>query len=343
MSKRVFAVNLFALLTLFSGITPAFAQRENVAPVSHSRHYSNVAWDTVMLVGGTVDDTVIQDPIRIAATRDALFVFDHGRDALMKLDMRGALVWVRGRSGAGPSEYRKVRDIAIGRNSLFLMDAENARIAKVDIKTGMTTGYISVQKLGYGEWVRQLDQNTLLVITAGEGAGANIVDTLGVVKAWFPLALPGYAALDGIASQVVVGVTQHPVTQWVTGYLMGNWWVSYNGSAPRFKSSFVEDVPDPVITNSAQGSRQITTASSAAFSVRGMYDDGKHVIMLNAGTSSLRGRILDYYDSKTGKYVESRLLPVTLSRFAMRGNQICGVTQIDDIPAVICLTPRTHR
>lgn len=336
--RKLLRFGLFVISAVLVG-TPLHAQQGK----PQKRHFRTVVWDTVMLVGGTVDDTVIQDPIRIAASHNALFVFDHGRSALTKIDLRGKVEWIRGRRGAGPAEYRKVRDIAIGSSCVFVMDAENARIAKVDIRTGVTLGYIQIQKLGFGEWVREIDKNTILVITAGQGAAANLIDTLGVVTQKFPLALPNYSNLDGIASQVVVSVTQRPSPKWIAGYLMSDWWASYNNSAAAYTSKFVDDIPEAVVKHYSQGAKQITAITSAVFSVRGIYDDGQKVMMLYGGSTKLQGRVLDYYDSKTGRYVESRVLPVRLSRFAVRGNQICGVTEIDDVPAIICLAEKTKR
>jgi hypothetical protein len=336
----------FARNTVFAGValTVLVASRAK-EPVANdptvtfaaNRRFVKVGWKRTVVVGGTEADTILLKPIRMTADQSSIYVFDAGRNSLIKFDSTGHLVWIKGREGSGPGEYKRVRDLAIGFGAVLVVDEDNNRVAKVDMKSGSTLGYVDLRNVGRGEWIQQLGPNRLLSIGAGTESMAAIIDTLGTIVQRIELPLPGYQTLDPIARQIVLSEQQAPTSSWSAAYTFGMDWIAMSGAQRKFSSRLIEQVIPPTIVKEARGGRQTVAMRSGVAAIYSLSTNGEELVALAAGASPEKGKILDYYEASTGRYRESRLLPGASGDLAHRRNDLCMLTYPGGFGSLVCL------
>lgn len=332
MSIRTTATILTSIITVT--LSPALS---NDPGQKSARRFIKSDWQTVLVIGGGARDTTLLYPLQMAADSSGLYVFDHGRNALLKFDDAGHLLWSQGREGSGPGEYKRVRDIAIGFGTILVVDAANTRIARIDKQSGRHLGYISLANVGLGEWVQVLDTTRTLVVTGGHETSAFIIDNYGAVQKEFSLPLPDYRDTDWLLRQIVMAKMDAPSASWTAGYMMSSAWVNVPSGKQPYISHFVESQSDGKVEQRRSGSTQTTMVKNATRGVQTLSRDGNTLIALFAGSTKDKLRILDYYDLRSGKYIHSRLLPFAASNFVVMGNRLCMAALTDDGPTIRCV------
>jgi hypothetical protein len=94
-----------------------------------TRSYQSVTWDTVFLVGGTVDDSLLFMPRLLAGRGDLLYAFDYGDQQLKAFGSDGELRWRHGGAGSGPGEFRNPLDLEVDPNGdVWVFDGGTGRL-----------------------------------------------------------------------------------------------------------------------------------------------------------------------------------------------------------------------
>jgi hypothetical protein len=97
------------------------------------RTFTNVTWDTVFHVGGSMEDTVLLRPRMLAADAEQLYVYDLHSFRLTSFDRQGQVRWSVGRQGQGPREFANPIHLAPMPSSagVAVLDPDAARITTV--------------------------------------------------------------------------------------------------------------------------------------------------------------------------------------------------------------------
>jgi hypothetical protein len=62
-----------------------------------------------------------------------LFIYDKGKNEVLELDMQGNIISSFGRTGKGPGEFIRVRNIFLVQNNLYILDSSQYRILKYNL------------------------------------------------------------------------------------------------------------------------------------------------------------------------------------------------------------------
>lgn len=303
------------------------------------RRFAPVTWREAFRVGGTLDDTLLLQPGRLAADRGGVVVVDlHGGRA-MRFDTAGALRWSWGRKGRGPDELSHPRDVkldAAGRT--WILDVENGRLVVLS-RAGRALRRIRLNRVGRPDDFVPLGDGGALVLVADPERPLVRIDAAGTVRDRRALPWPGLASLDPLVAQLVVG--GDPITgRWAAAFQLGDGFLAFEG--PRwlgYRGRFVEPVPfgRAVRHRSADRlgrSRTVTALASptfAAWSV-GVWRDAIGVLFV--GRTELGGRLLDIYDVDDGAYRETLVLPRAVNQIA-RAEETLYATFADPAPTLV--------
>lgn len=96
------------------------------------RGFLETSWDTLFVIGGSLEDTLLLKPRIFESGNEHLYVYDYFDDRLRAFDMSGGLTWTFGRSGEGPGEFSNAFDVEVGpRGNIWVVDAGASRITVV--------------------------------------------------------------------------------------------------------------------------------------------------------------------------------------------------------------------
>lgn len=97
-----------------------------------TRRFLETSWDTLFVIGGSLEDTLLLKPRIFESGNEHLYVYDYFDDRLRAFDMSGGLTWTFGRSGDGPGEFSNAFDVEVGpRGNVWVVDAGASRITVV--------------------------------------------------------------------------------------------------------------------------------------------------------------------------------------------------------------------
>lgn len=102
---------------------------------------------------------------------DGYHVYDPFQNSILTIDLSGSLQTIIGREGKGPGEYMYVTSIQSNSNTLFVADANNARINRYDYKLSVLDAF---QPFISNPSSSKIDLNNSILITGNsESAGFN--------------------------------------------------------------------------------------------------------------------------------------------------------------------------
>lgn len=315
---------------------PPGADDESVA----SRTLVDGEWDTIAVVGNSVEDSLLRNPFWIAADTSGFYVFDGSDQRLIAFSRDGRLRWTLGSVGKGPNEFTVVRDIGIGpQGKIHLLDVENSRRVVVE-PNGTIVQSSPIRTHNSAHQVVPLSQQrfALTTISPRPIKGPIVVmDSAGEVQSTPSIPWEGHNDLPGLSA---ILLTAHiPNRQlWVAGYQYGSGWYLYRDTVPLSGPyPYVEPVAFPKPDQRGEGPRRSyrlppgTIRSAADMK---MVADTLHVLAGNVDDAPFR--VLDRYDISTGTYLNSRRLPVRASAFAADGSRVYLVRR-NPVPAVFVL------
>lgn len=292
---------------------------------SQPRHFAKDSLRLVLTVGGDSDqDTTLIDPYLMASDSAGVFLFESdGR--ILRYDTTGTRLWVKGRSGGGPGEYRNPRDMKFGPDrGLWLVDPDQGRVTVLDPGNGRVRSMIPM-KVAYSNTITPLRTGFVLYPSfmpddiyyfgaKGDTAGADSIQWSGRAIEWMSRQIR--SAVDPVSSR------------WVIGFIYGNGWFAYDttrqGTTRRF---YIEPTRfPPVIKQSfpdgAIGTKLVRSPASALdLELR-----GDTVFVLFGGAGADERRKIDLYSFETGNYLESFTLPWQAEEIGLCGRYLAVYT-----------------
>lgn len=320
------------------------AWEEDDRPPATERAFRAAAWDTLFRLGGTLQDTLLQAPARLAADPRGVFVADAYAGRLLRVDRAGRLLWAWGRRGSGPDELERPRHLSVdARGRVWVLDLENARVVVLGAD-GQREASLSLAEVGSRpDAIVPRPDGGVLVLSDHPERSITVLDaTSGVVdRRSFPWA--GFRHLPPLASQMVAA-SEPEGERWVAAFSMADGFFPFEGSEwSRVRGWYVEPIPATKVTVEHRRSRdrEQTTAwiEEPHFAAVDVSLDGDRILVLFHGKSTVASRVVDIYSHSTGEYLESLLLPSAVTALAYADSVYYGVVS-DPYPAIVAWTPR---
>lgn len=218
----------------------------------------------------------------------------------------GRAVFVIGGTGAGPAEFKSIRDIRpLGDGRLAVLDPVGGRISVLG-RDGVLQLTVPLSEVGHAEQLVPVGDTAFVLVRVRADTPLVRIDLAGRATAYPSLGWPEYARLHPLAAQLTAATDGRG--RWVLGMLTGTRFVRFRGQEVLGPpSEFIEPVQPPeVVTQGAAGrmTAQVRLVHRAA--QRMALADGT-ILVLFGGATEEAGRLLDLYDFDTGRYLGTRL------------------------------------
>jgi hypothetical protein len=263
-------------------------------------------WDTLWAYGG-VQDSLLLRPFLLSGAEERLFVYDGGARRVLALDAgTGRLEWTFGREGAGPDEFRGVRDLkADGEGGVYVLDPRNNRVVHLNA-SGQVARRIPLTAVGHSEQLVPLPDGRFVLLTDSaftvlqEGGDVERRIPLGdeAIYGLHPIARQGYLAVDG--------------DDWAFGFSFGNGWFPFRGVERRpHAGRYVEhtEFPEIRLTQTPQGPFAAMTEYNACSACSLALSEGLLYVHFGGYEDAIQ-EVVDRFELATGRYTGSLRLPV---------------------------------
>lgn len=286
------------------------------------------------IMGASREELLIPGSL-VATPKGELIVFDHGTMQLRAFNTAGQELWRAGRKGAGPGEFRNAMDVELRANGEFaVLDMSNRRITTVSPAgqvrrtTPLTfTASRFVPLSDTTQFALASDDSTTLW-TAVNTHGQNTARIAS--PPW--LSRHGSLARETFTSSLGQGAVM--TFRWSHEIILLN-----GEGAVRTVIHGVEPVPLPGIKSyplnvgkfKGYSSRIDPKATPGALSVT---TRGQDILVLFAGATQFRGRIVDVYNATTGAYKGSHLLPSEAVEIATLNASTIATLRLEPIPGI---------
>jgi hypothetical protein len=303
------------------------------------RTFAVQRWDTLWSVGGPGDSTLL-NPYLLSAAEGAVYVYDGAARRVVALSPAdGHVLWRYGRQGAGPDEFRGVRDLKRAEDGgVFVLDPRNNRLTELDPR-GAVEARIPLEAVGHAEQVAPLPGGQVVLLTMLPDSAFAVVDRSGKVMRHFTVPWPGFARLDPLARQGFIAA-QHG--HWVYGFSMGDGWFPFNGASPAgFTGRYVEHTDFPRVETHSQGDQTVTQmAEYNACSACSISIWGSTLYVHFGGYGDAPKRTVDRYDLASGRYLGSDRLPIEATAVEGAGDRVYVLAE-NPYPILLALKPHT--
>lgn len=299
---------------------------ESSAPVPPDQHVSparvrriaDANWREVWRRGGRRQDTVLRAPVFVAADSAMVYVLDRNPMAVVAFHASdGSVVWHSDTLDHPPLGY--LRDLAIRPNGEVVFLDDNSMLHRVS-PNGTWKAAIHLGDLGRPHSICVPDDTSLLLYTLEEHDPLARIDTLGRVLERYPMP---WADLEG---QPVI-VTQSrlaaaPGGRCAVALTLGRGFATIRGPRVMARQEYIEAAPLPTVAvtpleiNGVQ-TKSISLPPGHPTAAPSVAVGDSRVVVLYAGRTAARYRILDTYDLETGAYLESWRIPIPATALAM--------------------------
>lgn len=290
-------------------------------------------WDTVRVIQSAGLDSVAGKAFRLLAADGRFYVYSDYKDVLFAVNQSGGIDWITPRDSFG-----HVRDLRWGRNGeMLLLDIDAPALHVVDRK-GVARRRIPLETINRPQQVVPLRSGYAL-LSYETPHPLTVVDTAGRELQTIDLNWPGYHDVDALARQGFIA-TDRASSDWAMMFVLGDGWFGFDGTTPRaHQGRYVEHTDFPqVISDSSRNRSVVRLGRSTPSALNGVVDHGVlHVLF--AGKSEWRGRIIDRYATKDGRYLDSYLLPGDADALARSGDDFVVLTSTPR-PTILVLRPR---
>jgi len=296
-------------------------------------------WDTVFVAGGeSINDTLIASSHLVTVVDSVVIVADGMLERLVALDATtGQLLWMFGRPGQGPEEFRGISDVASDQHHrVWVLDFGNGRIAELTLD-GQLHGVKTLHHLPVPPAsILPLGDRAIAMSQGAPMPYMEIgVDSLELRRAF---ALPWPEPVPGVAD-TRVSLAKGPDSTWVSAFTLGPGFTVWRGSEPR---SFSYREPIPFASRPTPRVREIG-ADSARWGAVSLGVVGDEIFMLFGGRPARRPHPaeptvwIDVY-SLEGDYLHSLRLPFDVSGMATDGRTFYVLPE-EGVPRLIALRP----
>jgi hypothetical protein len=304
----------------------------------HAREVAPAQWDTLWVAGG-VDDSVLLNPFLLSSDGQRLFVYDAGGKRVVALEATGGqFLWEFGSEGAGPDEFRGVRDLKVdGSGGVYVLDPRNNRIVHLG-RSGEVINRIPLSAAGHAEQLAPLGGGRVALLTASADSPFVVVNESGTVEHRVAIPWAGYSRLEGLARQGYIAAREG---RWAFGFSMGNGWFGFEGDESlggtgrylehtAFPRVLVNDGPTGTIKQFAEYNPCSGCSLALADSI---------LYVHFGGFSDARKRVVDLYRFDDGTYLRSLRLPNEAVVIEVVGDVFFVLTD-DPFPSITSLRMR---
>lgn len=298
------------------------------------RVFAKGAWVETLRI---TDDggRALANPRLLAARGDNVYVYDAGTQELIAFTRSGGVLWRAGRAGRGPSEFSNPVDLQVAPNGdLHVLDSDLSRITIVN-PSGRVTGMHTIAEPLHrivprraGWWGAPLARPRILVPVTADGkpgvqdndlTPGDIAQLHILVREPHVAPLPNGGAVVGFvwSSRLLVIDSDGKLVADLEGpeHIPFAELRSYAIEIPH--KATVQRV-DP---KAHVGSRYVTANDTMA-------------LVLFGGTTRDRGKIIDRFDLRARKYVDSAKLSSQPSALRIIGNSIIAL-ELEPAPALV--------
>jgi hypothetical protein len=327
------------LLLLFGAGVAAGCGEEISYEHNGTRVMREPSWTPAWTAGGTSADTFLLQPLVVTADDEHVYVLDRGGSRVVALRAAdGSVAWLAGRAGSGPGELKRPQGITRSpRGEVVVSDAGNGRLT-VFGTDGRFHRTVALSAPPYFDNLCALADGSMIVRSIGPVDPMFRVDTAGKTLEtpslpWRDLNGPqGAIARQGWLANV-------PGTDdCVYALRLGRGFTRYSagefGPARPYLESF--DVPATQVERGPQGEFRGESVSGSIEAARGIGVSGTQLMVAFWGRSEQQGRVLDYYDLRSGAYMHSEPLPY-FEGFTAAGDRAYLLTSVGGYPAVRAL------
>lgn len=300
------------------------------AGIAHTgRAFREVQWDTAWITPRSVMDSLLPAATALAWTGGYLAVADASRPGVAALNPTdGSIRWARGRRGTGPGDFAEPIELLSLGGRVGVLDYLNRRIQRFDSSgelLGGTTlaaaGSQPNQACGLGAHVLVADVKRSRML---------VLDSAGVAVDSVALPWVDLRARSEWSRQVMLRSDRMGL-RCVIGLMSGRGFATVAfGRAPR-AVSYVEAFEVTGVgdrTDERPGEAPYGAMLDADFS-------GDTVFVLFAGRTPDEYRVIDLYDVKASRYLESWRLPLETSEIAVGDKHLFARVRSDSIGPVI--------
>lgn len=292
------------------------------------RRYVAATWDTVFVVGGSAQDTLLFRPRLLAARGPRLYAYDYSDAQIKAFDSSGALQWRFGREGSGPGEFTNAMDLVVASDgSVWVLDSGTDRLSIISSEGTL----LRMVSLGPPRTARLIpeDSGTFLALAFGSSEFWTVRDDSGLVQDRYVFPAPEWAAANPSFRQVITGTSESGDT-WAVAFLFGDLFAVYDERQLRCTGRLIEGTPLPAPdVPRERGSRPPIWAVAIAVSDSAVY------VLANDETRP-EGRVLDEYRASDCAYRHSLPLPWRFSTMAL-GDNVFFFEHEDPAPTIVAL------
>lgn len=281
----------------------------------------------------TVETDELLYPADLHFTKTGLLVFDHGSHAIKRVDTgAGRIVQSMGRQGSGPGEFRNPGQFLGTSDLAFVVEFSFGHVSRID-----RDSLVRVRVASGGRWSSGCTWGgaTLLLQTSGRDTHDYFVSTSGdSARILDSLAMPWPAIVRRPFMERQAALRQLDDSTCISLPLYQREFALVRPSGAWTTGASVEQLPVPkLVSGSGPGGRALSLqgAKPGALDARAWRD---LVLVLFAGTTSNKFRILDAYERTSLRYVGSLKLPIEAMRIAVRGDTIAVLGDVDGTPVI---------
>jgi hypothetical protein len=286
-----------------------------------TRSYQSVTWDTVFLVGGTVDDSLLFMPRLLAGRGDLLYAFDYGDQQLKAFGSDGELRWRHGGAGSGPGEFRNPLDLEVDPNGdVWVFDGGTGRLTAFSADGEMLRTVSP--GLAIRDVVKVRDRLFVLPVMEGDEYWVQLaMDGSRVGSGGFPTTELADAAPMVRQTLAVSGTGE----LWASVFPFGNTFLVYDGDELRCVGQLIEGEPFP----------EAPSPDMSVWAVDAALDD-ESLFVLPRGNTDDALAIVDEYSIEDCSYTRTLPLPRRV-RALTGGGETFFLAFEDPAPAILAL------
>lgn len=288
-------------------------------------------WDTVFVVGGTSEDTLLLRPRLLAARANRLYAYDYSDAQIKAFDSSGVLLWRFGGKGSGPAEFRNAMDLLVSSDgNVWVLDSGTDRISIISHDGDL----LRTVPLGSPRTARVVpeDSGTFLALAFGSSDFWTVRDDSGIVKDSYVFPAAEWVTANPAFRQVITGTSKSGDT-WGVAFLFGDLFAIYDRRQLRCMGRLIEGTPLP-----SPGARRERGSRPPIWAIAIAVSDSAVYALANDGTSP-EGRVLDEYRASDCTYRHSLPLPRRFSAMAL-GDSVLFFEHEDPAPTIVALRVR---
>lgn len=279
------------------------------------RTVADVQWDTVWQTNITFMDSTIPSPSLLEYNRGQLFVVDRSTPRIVALDANsGAMLWKVGRIGAGPEEFAGVAALFPAREGgVAVVDFLNRRIVELSAH-GEFVRTVSIA--GMGQQPNQVCQydDRFLVADVFQPNLLELDSTGALVEKLSPI-WPDLVNAKWESHQVSLA-NNDTGDRCLVALSTGRGFALLSSGENPVVAPYVEQFEVYGLGDRAkEGEMEVWATYGSSFV-------GDTAMILFSGNSSNRSQWIDRYNSASGKYLDTYLLPFKTPRFAAGGDTL---------------------